>query len=243
LWNKAAAFYLVYLAFGLIYGVSDQFAFFLGAHLFWSVAIGMGIAQLQTAVWPDRRRLLTAALALPILVMPLFYETAPELLRAVGINEAVFGVPQVGSGVRDGLAYYVNPNKRGDIDAYLFGVQTLSKLPPDAVVLAEWYTDTDEYFVLRYFSAVEGLRPDVKLVTWTTEDPFTFDSDLAVQFVADKLPHRPVYLASLSEAFYDAPTLLAEYCIVTEHNLYRVYPRNAASGRPCLLPNSEQLLP
>lgn len=243
LWNKAAAFYLVYLAFGLIYRVSDQFAFFLGAHLFWAVAIAIGIAQLQAAVWPDRRRLLTAVLALPVLVMPLFYETAPDLLRAVGINEEVFGVPQVGSGVRDGLAYYINPNKRGDVDAYAFGVQTLTSLPPQAVVLAEWYTDTDEYFVLRYFTTVDGLRPDVKLVTWTTEDPFNFDSGLALQLVAAELPHHPVYLASLSAAFYDAPTLLAEYCIVMEHNLYRVYPRAGAAGRPCLPTNSEQLLP
>jgi hypothetical protein len=243
LWNKAAAFYLVYLAFGLIYRVSDQFAFFLGAHLFWAVAIAMGIAQLQAAVWPDRRRLLAIILALPLLARPLFYETAPDLLRAADITEEVFGVPQVGSGVRDGLAYYVNPDKRGDVDAYAFGAQTLTYLPQDAIVIAEWYTDTDEFFVLRYFTAVQGLRPDVELVTWITENPFAFNSGQALQVVADALAHRPVYLASLSEAFYDAPTLLAEYCIVPEHNLYRVYPRADAAQRPCLPPDTEHLMP
>ena len=145
-------------------------------------------------------------------------------------------MPQVGSGVRDGLAYYVNPNKYGDVTADAFGLQVLNNLPPDSVVLAEWYTDTDEFFVLRYFMVVDGLRPDVTLVTWTTEDPFTFDSGQALQVVADELPRRPVYLASLSEEFYDAPTLLAEYCIVPEDLLYRVYPRDDEIERPCLRP-------
>ena len=236
LWNKAAAFYLVYLAFGLLYRVSDQFAFFLGAHIFWAVAIGMGIAQLEVKVWPDRRRLLAVILALPILLMPLFYDAAPDLLRRVGVTEEIFGVPQVGSGVRDGLAYYINPNKQGDVTADAFGRQVLNNLPPESVVVAEWYTDTDEYFVLRYFMAVEGLRPDIELVTWTTQDPFTFDSGQVVQLVAEELPHRPVYLASLSEEFYAASTLLAEYCIVAQDHLYRVYPRDAGVERPCLRP-------
>ena len=236
LWNKAAAFYLVYLTFGLFYRVSDQFAFFLGAHIFWAVAIGMGIAQLEAKVWPDRRRLFAVALALPILLLPLFYDAAPGLLRRAGITEEIFGVPQVGSGVRDGLAYYINPNKYGDLTADTFGRQVLNNLPADAVVLAEWYTDTDEYFVLRYFMVVEGLRPDVELVTWTTQDPFTFDSAQALQVVAEELPRRPVYLASLSTEFYDAPTLMAEYCVVEKDHLYRVYPRDDGFERPCLRP-------
>jgi hypothetical protein len=236
LWNKAAAFYLVYFAFGLLYRVSDQFAFFLGAHIFWAVAIGMGIAQLEAQVWPDQRRLLAVVLALPILLTPLFYDAAPDLLRRMGITEEVFGVPQVGSGVRDGLVYYVNPNKYGDVSADAFGRQTLRYLAPDALVVAEWYTDTDEYFVLGYLQAVEGLRPDVELATWTTVDPFSFDPSLAVEVVAEALPQRPVYLASLSAEFYDAPTLLEEYCLVEEDLLYRVYPRDDGVERPCLQP-------
>jgi hypothetical protein len=236
LWYKAAAFYLVYLAFGLLYRVSDQFAFFLGAHIFWATAMGMGMAQLEAEVWPDRRRLLSAALALPIVLMPLFYDAAPELLERAGVREEDFGVPQVGTGARDGLAYYVNPNKYGDITADVFGLETLYNLPPDALVVAEWYTDTDEYFVLGYLQAVRDLRTDVELVTWTTVDPFTFDSDRVVQLVAEAAPQRPVYLASLSEEFYDAPTLLAEYCIVEEDNLYRVYARDDGVERPCLGP-------
>jgi hypothetical protein len=168
--------------------------------------------------------------------MPLFYDAAPDLLRRLGITEELFGVPQVGSGVRDGLDYYINPNKYGDITADTFGLQTLYKLPPDALIVAEWYTDTDEYFVLGYYQRVEGLRPDVQLVTWTTVDPFTFDPALAKQVVEEQLPQRPVYLASLSAEFYDAPALMAHYCIVEENNLYRVYADDGQGQRPCLRP-------
>lgn len=246
LWAKAVALYAVYLLFALVYRVADQFAFFLAAHVFWAVALGMGTAVLLDAAQSftaARRRALGLLLAASVLLMPLLYAGAPRLLRAVGIDEAAFGVPQVGNGVRDGLAYYVNPNKRGDTAAAAFGRETLQRLPPDAVVLAAWYVDTDEYFVLRYFAVVEGMRPDVALVGWPTVDPFTFDPALAREKIAADLPQRPVYLASLSEEFYDARTLLTLYCVQPEDNLYRIYSRSAADEQTCLPPSAAQTLP
>lgn len=251
-WKQMIALYIIYLSFGIIYQVSDQFAFFLGAHVFWAAAMGMGIASVGeqksrgaeeqgsgrwSAVGGRRSavgRWFIAGCWLLLLVMPLLYGQAAAWLRTVGVTEEVFGVPQVGVGVRDGLGYYVNPNKRGDTAAHAFGVNTLDNLPPSAVILAEWYTDTDEYFVLRYFTVVEGRRPDVEILGWPLEDPFGFDTALATAVVATELPHRPVYLASLSAEFYDAPVLLRHYCIVPENNLYRVYPREEREERPCL---------
>jgi hypothetical protein len=250
LWKQTFALYIVYLLFGLVYQVADQFAFFLGAHVFWAVAMGMGLASVGERHWSEstprqrwsrgaeeQRRFghwLVAGCWLSLLLMPVFYGQAPGLLRAAGVTEEAFGVPQVGIGVRDGLEYYVNPSKRADMAAHTFGVSTLESLPLEAVVLAEWYTDTDEYFVLRYFTVVEGLRPDVTILGWPLEDPFRFDPVLATGVIAAELPGRPVYLASLSEEFYNAPLLLAEYCIVPEHNLYRIYPPDEAKERPCL---------
>ncbi|MFN2136579.1 MAG: protein O-mannosyl-transferase family [Candidatus Promineifilaceae bacterium] len=237
LWAKALAGYLVYLIFGLVYQVSDQFAFFLAAHLFWAIALGLGLALAGRAAASGRRqRLLYALFALSILLTPLFYHLAPGLLRAAGVDEAAFGVPLIGSGVRDGLAYYIDPNKAGDHAAETFGHETLASLPPDALVIAEWYTDTDEYFVLRYYAAVEGLRPDVTVLGWPTADPFSFDSALVTDTVAANITARPIYLASLSEQFYAAPRLLDQTCIVPEHNLYRVYPLEEAASRSCLPP-------
>ncbi len=232
LWRTAAALYVVYTAFGIAYRVSDQFAFFLSSYLFWAMAIGMGAGQLLANLSRYRRALLLAALAGSIVGLPIVYAALPPLAHAAGLGDDALGIPRVGTGVRDGLAYYVNPNKRGDNNAYRFGHGTLAALPPNAEVLAEWYTDTDEYFVFRYFATVEGMRPDVELVGWPLEDINTFDSGLALAKVAADLPRRPVYLASLSEKFYAASTLERLYCVVSEGALYRVYPR--PSGQTCL---------
>jgi hypothetical protein len=237
LWRSALALYAVYLLFGLVYRVSDQFAFFLAAHLFWAVALGLGTARAAARLAASRRRWLAVGLALHVAAMPLLYAAAPGALRAAGAGEETLGVPQIGTGVRDGLAYYLNPNKRGERAAYTFGRETLQQLPPDALVIAEWYVDTDEYFVLRYFVAVEGMRPDVEIAGWPTVDPFHFEADLVLQRVEAALPQRPVYLASLDEEFYAAPQLLARYCIRPQHGLYRVTPRPGADEHDCLSPS------
>ncbi|MDX1688565.1 MAG: DUF2723 domain-containing protein [Candidatus Promineifilaceae bacterium] len=244
LWKQAAALYAVYLAFGVVYAVSDQFAFFLPAHVFWAGAMGMGAARWLARVGNKGRRWAAAGLALLVVVMPPLYEVAPDLLRAAGVTEEAFGIPQIGSGVRDGLDYYLNPNRRGDRAAYAFGRETLQALPAEAVIIAEWYTDTDEFFVFRYFAAIEGVRPDVEVVGWPTVDPFAFDAAMAVAMVEEHVGRRPVYLASLSEEFYGASTLAERYCIVPEDNLYRIYVREEEAtaapkvGRPCVSPGS-----
>lgn len=233
--RKVAAGYAVYATFGLLYHVSDQFAFYLSAYVFLALAIGLGTAEVLRRVSAPRRGWVIGAVAVLIALMPVAYDAAPKLVRASGSGDEIMGIPQIGTGVRDGLAYYVNPNKHGDYSAWDFGLATMTALPPNALVLAEWYTDTDEYFVLRYFNAVEGIRADVVLEGWPTEDPFAFSADLAVARVTAEAAQRPVYLASLSEFYYGVETLKRDYCITPEHNLYRVYPREAApAGVACL---------
>jgi hypothetical protein len=149
----------------------------------------------------------------------------PHFAEGNGIDDDLLGIPKIGTGVRDGLAYYMNPYKRGDTSAYDFGKETISNLPPDSVVLAEWYTDTDEYFIFRYFIEIERLRSDVTVVGWANQDPFDFDSQLALVLIDDSFPEHPVYLASLSDRFYAASKLVEMVCIVPENYLYRLYPR------------------
>jgi hypothetical protein len=164
--------------------------------------------------------------------MPLLYGLAPRLAPALGVTDETLAIPQIGTDVRDGFAYYINPNKRGDIGAYNFGQDFFTSAPQDALIIAEWYADTDEYFVLAYFSTVEARRPDIEIAGWPMENPFSFDPELAVALIESQIDHRPVYLASLSDAFYNAPTLMDRHCIVPELNLYRVYPANAAAQLP-----------
>ena len=221
--RKIIALFIVFTLFGMLYRVSDQFAFFITSYVFWAVMMGIGVNHLFSTLSGKVRPILAGMLALMILGTPFFYEALPGLAEKAGMSDASIGIPQIGIGVRDGLAYYINPNKRGDFNAYDFGNQTLTSLVPKSVVLAEWYTDTDEYFILRYFTKVKKVRSDVTIVGWPTQDPFSFNSQLALDLIEDSFPKFPIYLASLSDRFYAASKLTEMYCIVPENNLYRLY--------------------
>ena len=239
---KIVAYFIVYTLFGILYQVTDQFAFFLSSYVFWAILMGIGAHYFFSVLSGKMRSISSVILALMILGTPFFYIALPRLAERNGLNDASIGIPQIGTGIRNGLDYYVYPNKRGDISAYEFGSQTITKLVPNALVIAEWYTDTDEYFILRYFVTVRGFRPDVSIVGWPTQDPFAFDSQLALKVIEDSFPNRPVYLASLSDQFYAASKLADAYCIVAENNLYRLYPddfdKNEGDDFPCLQKDS-----
>lgn len=235
--RKVLAFFIVFMLFGVFYRVTDQFAFFLTSYVFFAILMALGLSRLFATMRTNSRFLLTFILFLLILLTPPFYRLVPQLARQNGIGDSLLGIPQIGTGLRDGFAYYIDPNKRGDFNAYDFGHETMISLKPNALVIAEWYTDTDEYFILRYFHKVEGLRPDVAILGLPTEDPFSFDSKLVLSAITDSFPERPVYLASLSEKFYSASTLTEVYCIVPEDNLYRLYEKSDTT-LPCLKADS-----
>jgi hypothetical protein len=234
--RKIISFFVMFALFGIFYRVTDQFTFFIASYIFWAMLMAIGSVYAFQVI-PEKRRFLLPVLLGPLLITPFFYNSLPRLAERVGLNDASIGIPQIGIGIRDGLAYYINPNKRGDDQAYNFGYQTISNLAPDSIVIAEWYTDTDEYFILRYFSKVQKVRPDVTVLGWPTHDPFTFDAQLVQQVIEESFPERPVYLASLSDRFYDSSTLIKTYCIVPENNLYRLYQKESISLQ-CLDNNS-----
>jgi len=231
--RKIVCFFLVFALFGIFYRVTDQFTFFIASYVFWAVLMGIGASHLFSILQEKRRTMLMGILWFMILGTPFFYDVLPRIAERNDLNDASIGIPKIGVGVRDGLAYYINPNKRGDISAYEFGSQTITELTPNAVVIAGWYTDTDEYFILRYFTRVKKARSDVIIVGWPTKDPFTFDPQLALKVIEDSFPDRPVYLASLSNRFYASSKLIEMYCIVPENNLYRLY-QKANNDLQCL---------
>jgi hypothetical protein len=227
--KKILSFFIVYMLFGVFYRVSDQFAFFLTSYVFFTMLMGIGLDHLLKILDKKPRFILTFILFLAIVLTPPFYRSLPPIATKFGVNDDSLDIPKVGFGFRNGLAYYIDPYKREDYDAYDFGTQTLYDLPPDAIVIAEWFTDTDEYFVLRHFNKVEGLRPDVTVLGWMTVPPEAFDPQLVLDVIEESLPEHPVYLASLSERFYASSKLIEMYCILPENNLYRVYPKEGDS--------------
>ncbi|HRJ75761.1 MAG TPA: hypothetical protein PLX90_07175, partial [Anaerolineales bacterium] len=220
---KLIAFFIIFTLFGIFYRVTDQFAFFLTSHVFFAMLMGIGAHHLFVTLKEKPRFILTFILILTIILTPPFYHSIPRIAAKNGIDDSFLKIPQIGTGVRNGFAYYLDPYKRGDFNAYNFGIETVTNLAPNAIVIAEWYTDTDEYFVLRYFHKVEGLRSDITIYGWPTEDPFSFDSQLVLDVIEDSFPEHPVYLTSLSEKFYASSKLIEMYCIVPENNLYRLY--------------------
>jgi hypothetical protein len=228
--RKVIFSFIVFALFGIFYRVTDQFTFFITSYIFWAMLMGIGSNYASNLLPPKRRYLFWGILGLLLLATPFFYMSLPRLTEQIGINDDFIGIPKIGTGVRNGLAYYINPYQRGDTSAYEFGEETLSSLPPNSVVLAEWYTDTDEYFILRYFTKIKKSRSDVTVVGWADQDPFYFDSQLTLDMIEDSLPEHPVYLASLSDKFYATSKLIKTYCIVPENNLYRLYQKeNSAS--------------
>jgi len=221
--NKIISFFIVYMLFGVFYSVSDQFAFFLTSYVFFAILIGIGLNQLLTILDKKPRFILTFILFLSIILTPPFYHSLPTLANKFGVDDTFLAIPKVGTGIRNGLAYYIDPYKRGDYDAYEFGIETLINIPSNSIVIAEWYTDTDEYFILRYFNTVEDIRPDVTVLGWMTVAPASFDPHLVLDVVEESFSQHPVYLASLSERFYASSKLIEMYCIVPESNLYRIY--------------------
>lgn len=232
--RKVVSFFILFALFGIFYRVTDQFTFFIPSYVFWALLMSIGADLVLRRIRGKGRAIMAAVLGLLLLATPFFYTSLPVLAEKYGVNDASIGIPKIGTGVRDGLAYYINPNKRGDAHAYDFGFRTISQLPPGSVVIAEWYTDTDEYFILRYFSSVEPLRPDVTVAGWATRDPFSFDSRLVLDLIEDSLSTHPIYLASLSERFYAASELIERYCVVPENNLYRLYSLKEKAGHLCL---------
>jgi hypothetical protein len=221
--RKIVACFIVFTTFGIFYRVTDQFAFFLTSHVFFALLMGIGANHLIATLDKKPRLILTSILILTIVLTPPFYHSIPRLAERNGINDSVLDIPQIGTGVRNGFAYYLDPYKRGDFNAYNFGYETITNLAPNAIIIAEWYTDTDEYFVLRYFNKIEGLRADVTLYGFATQDPFSFDSQLVLNVIEDSLASHPIYLASLSDKFYASSKLVEMYCVVLESNLYRLY--------------------
>jgi hypothetical protein len=221
--------FLVFALFGIFYRVTDQFTFFIASYVFWALLMGLG-ADIALGLLPLKWRFpVPVMLGVLLLATPFFYVSLPGLAAKAGLNDASLGIPEIGVGLRNGLAYYIDPNKRGDSSPYEFGYQTVSHLAPGALVIAEWYTDTDEYFILRYFTRIAKLRSDVTIAGWPAEDPFSFDSGLVLALIDDSLPERPVYLASLSDKFYAASELVEAYCVVPENNLYRLYPKDSTT--------------
>jgi hypothetical protein len=228
------ALFLVHALFSANYDVPDRFAFHIPSYIVFALFIANGIAgvlrRLDTTMRPGGRLALAGqALLLLIILLPVaMYAKAPSIIRGLGYNAVDIGIPTIGTGARDGLAYYFDPNQRGDDSAARFGRLALSQVLPHGLVFTGWPSDQEAYVVLRYVQVVERLRPDVQLdlLLFTSTKPF---SQRVLEVAHAQQSCRPLYLASLNPELYPLKQLQVDFAIVPEGQLYRLLPRRTSA--------------
>ncbi len=117
------ALFAVHVIFSANYQVADRFTFHVFSYVIFALAMAAGFAKLLAAIDAlaiGRRELRVAAAAVTAVavVSPVaIYAVMPRALRAAGFDDAAVGIPPVGTGGRDGIEYFLNPNHRGDDSA------------------------------------------------------------------------------------------------------------------------------
>jgi hypothetical protein len=228
------AIFAIHILFSANYSLADQFNFHLPSFLIFALAIPFGIASLLQALdrhlprrnalrWAANLALITCLVLVPIWL----YAYIPRALKSMGVSEQRFGVYPIGTGARDTIAYFLNPNKRGDDSAARFGRSTLEKLAPDALVFTPKTTDQEAYVILRYVQLIEGMRPDVRLDLLLFEPPDDITQALYEQVMTQK-GCRPMYISSLNPRGFPLERLRGEFEIVPEANLFRLIPKQVS---------------
>jgi Protein O-mannosyl-transferase TMEM260-like len=160
-----------------------------------------------------RRRLEWATLAAVALLPPLLYEIAPLVVKSTGVDLVrARSLPY-----RDNDRFFLNPNKRGEYGPRQFAEHALQVVPPRAVIFA----DSTPYAVLNYVQKIDGLRPDVLLLSASV------GQTVAVRWVLEGGRPRPTYLATLTPGYYDLSSLTGEYDLVPVGSIIEARPRHA----------------
>lgn len=221
----------LYAVFSANHQVADQFALHHPSFVIFAVFIGCGVSCVVAALRPSvsRWRVAAGALVMGAMALPLaVYPFVPGVLRSQGIAEADLGIPTVGVDARDGIRYFLDPNKHGDDSAARFGRSTLEGLAPQALVLTAWPDDTEPYLVMRYFQLTEDLRPDVRVDLMMFTGKPVHDSVLHIALTQRAC--RAIYLASDDAATYPIDELRSHFSIVTEGQLVRLLPTGDEVG-------------
>jgi hypothetical protein len=159
-----------------------------------------------------RRRLEWVTLAAVALVPPLLYAVVPVVVKMIRVDLVrARTLPY-----RDNDRFFLNPNKRGEDGARRFAEQVLQLVPPRAVIFA----DSTPYTVLRYVQRIDGIRPDVLLLSASVGQA------VRVRWVVEDGRPRPTFIASLTPGYYDFSGLTGEYDLVPAGSIIEARPRH-----------------
>ena len=176
--------------FALLHPQVDTFQFCLAGHVVFALLLPLGFETLRGWIG-HRTRFSKAALdrclvLLILAVPPLVYAGLPALAKSAGID--LFHARSLPH--RDNDSYFLFPPKCQDDGPRRYIEECFEQASPGAVLIAD-YTPG---MVLTYASVVEGIRPDVEVITiWE-------NVDRQWQAIEAQLGRRPVFVAAAEPA-------------------------------------------
>lgn len=198
---------LWYFVFAFRYTIVDRYAFFIPFYGLAALFIGAGCARVM-----GRWKKPAAVLILLLVLLPVpVYALVPGCLRAKKMAMPLRReIPY-----RDGYAYFLRPWQRGYRGAERFAREALASVEPNAVI----YADGTTVYPLLLMQQVQGLRPDVAIVSshGTANNLDRYDAKAIEKLLAE----RAVYVVSPAKGYCPA-FLLEGYDFVPRGVLYRV---------------------
>jgi len=208
--------YASYLAFAILYYVSDQNAFYLPALTIFAVFIGYGLLGLFGLFKTRAKVSVVAAASMAVLLVApvIVYHTLPDYIAGLDQEQrekweerVIFNYgrrgnwelqakwQQEGRGLL--IKHYLNPNQRGDFTAREYGESILDSLPPNSVFITGGLFDWYAYALIDYLQVVENKRPDVTHIYW---DWYLPDDELRyrimVRAIQSNLGKRPIFVSA-----------------------------------------------
>ncbi len=205
-----AALVVLFLFFAFRYTVSDRYAFFIPFYIVVSALVGLGVHFVLQRV---RRRTVAVLLTLFALVPPAVYAVTPRVAQRMDLDVGTRG----DIAYRDDYRYFLQPWKRGDDGAARFARDALEAAGPDAII----YADTTTVGPLLLVQEVEGVRPDVKIVTGIVRSEGA--PAYGAESFRDLVGCHPIYVTS-EQAGYAPPFILGEYDLRKTGPLWQVVP-------------------
>jgi hypothetical protein len=206
--NVVAALLALFLLFASRYTVADRYAFFIPFYCMVAIAIGLGTQEIVSRV---RRRTVPWLIVLFSLLPIGVYAMAPWLAEQRSLR---IGTRQ-DIPYRNDYTYFLQPWKTGYAGAERFAAEALGAVEDDAVIWADITTVAP----LLYVQEVQGLRPDVKIVSAVASTQGA--PAVNEETIAGLLAERPVYVVSRTPG-YCPMFLLEKYSLVKTGVLWRV---------------------
>ena len=202
------ALLVLFFVFAFRYTIPDRYAFFIPFYSLVAVLIGLGVHEMQSRFSGRTLAILLGAFAL--LPIPA-YAAGPSLARQMDLALGTRGdIPY-----RDDYQYFLRPWKTGYTGAERFATEALEAVERGAIICA----DTTTVGPLLYVQEVNGVRPDVEVVTGIARTPGS--PRITALTIDDLLERSPVYVVSVRQE-YCPRFILDRYELAEAGLLWRV---------------------